>query len=214
MLWTLTLNGIAGFVIAVTFAYCLGPIQAAIDPPYFFAFIGTFYTATHSHAGATVMSCIITSLTVASAITNVATGSRQMFAFARVNVLPFSGFLSYVSSSDYSYWSIETNGFSGQRRSGHSLERRYGIIHYCCTSLPYQPRKQRHIPGHFLSDLRTSVRCMGMTDPAAVEEAYAAYEAAQARLAALDYTGLDVRTLLELQSRRETLRCAAEAVRR
>ncbi|WP_036420778.1 DUF222 domain-containing protein, partial [Mycobacterium sp. 360MFTsu5.1] len=53
---------------------------------------------------------------------------------------------------------------------------------------------------------------MGLTDPAAVEEAYAAYEAAQARLASLDYTGLDVRTLLELQSRRETLKCAAEAV--
>ncbi len=53
---------------------------------------------------------------------------------------------------------------------------------------------------------------MGLTDPAAVEEAYAAYEAAHARLASLDYTGLDVRTLLELQSRRETLKCAAEAV--
>ena len=53
---------------------------------------------------------------------------------------------------------------------------------------------------------------MGLTDRAAVEEAYAAYEAAHARLAALDYSGLDVPTLLELQSRRETLRCAAEAV--
>ncbi|WP_131810304.1 DUF222 domain-containing protein, partial [Mycolicibacterium mucogenicum] len=53
---------------------------------------------------------------------------------------------------------------------------------------------------------------MGLTDPAAVEEAYAAYEAAHARLASLDYTGLDVRTLLALQSRRETLKCAAEAV--
>ena len=45
---------------------------------------------------------------------------------------------------------------------------------------------------------------MGMTDPAAVEEAYAAYEAAQARLAALDYTGLPIAALLGLQSRRET----------
>ncbi|MEN4446112.1 DUF222 domain-containing protein [Mycobacterium sp. SM3041] len=53
---------------------------------------------------------------------------------------------------------------------------------------------------------------MGLTDPAAVEEAYAAYEAAHARLAALDYTGLDVATLLALKSRRERLRCAAEAV--
>ena len=53
---------------------------------------------------------------------------------------------------------------------------------------------------------------MRLTDPAAVEEAYAAYEAAQARLAAVDYTGLSVPELLALQSRRETLKCAAEAV--
>ncbi|MEN4448915.1 DUF222 domain-containing protein [Mycobacterium sp. SMC-18] len=53
---------------------------------------------------------------------------------------------------------------------------------------------------------------MGLSDPAAVEEAYAAYEAAHARLASLDYSGLDVATLLALKSRRETLKCAAEAV--
>jgi hypothetical protein len=53
---------------------------------------------------------------------------------------------------------------------------------------------------------------MGLTDPVVIEEAYAAYEAAQARIASLDHTGLDVRTLLALQSRRETLKCAAEAV--
>ncbi len=53
---------------------------------------------------------------------------------------------------------------------------------------------------------------MGLTDAAVIEEAYAEYAAAAARIAALDYTGLDVRTLLELMSRRETLKCAAEAV--
>ncbi|OBA87516.1 hypothetical protein A5642_19515 [Mycolicibacterium mucogenicum] len=53
---------------------------------------------------------------------------------------------------------------------------------------------------------------MGLTDPAAVEEAYAAYEAAQARLATLDYSGLPIAALLGLLSRRETLRCTAEAV--
>ncbi|UCZ62543.1 HNH endonuclease signature motif containing protein [Mycolicibacterium phocaicum] len=53
---------------------------------------------------------------------------------------------------------------------------------------------------------------MGLTDPAVIEEAYAAYEAAAARLAALDYSGLPIKTLLALQSRRETLKCAAEAV--
>ncbi|MGX9672783.1 DUF222 domain-containing protein [Mycobacterium sp. HM-7] len=53
---------------------------------------------------------------------------------------------------------------------------------------------------------------MGLTDPAVIEQAYAAYEAAAATIASLDHTGLDARTLLELQSRRETVKCAAEAV--
>ncbi|MHA7662995.1 HNH endonuclease signature motif containing protein [Mycolicibacterium sp. HS_4_1] len=53
---------------------------------------------------------------------------------------------------------------------------------------------------------------MGLTDPASVEQAYAAYEAAAAAIAALDYAGLPIEVLLELQSRRETLKCAAEAV--
>ncbi len=42
---------------AITFAYCLGPLSVALKQPYFFAFIGTFYEATGSKAGATVMSC-------------------------------------------------------------------------------------------------------------------------------------------------------------
>ena len=78
MLWTLILNGGAGLVMSITFAYCLGPLDASLTPPYFFAFIGTFYTATQSKGGATAMSCIITVLTLCSAISNVATSSRQM----------------------------------------------------------------------------------------------------------------------------------------
>ncbi|WP_418003160.1 DUF222 domain-containing protein [Mycobacterium sp. PDNC021] len=53
---------------------------------------------------------------------------------------------------------------------------------------------------------------MGFTDPAVIEQAYAEFEAAQARLASLDHSGLDVQQLLDLQSRRERSRCAAEAV--
>ena len=53
---------------------------------------------------------------------------------------------------------------------------------------------------------------MGFTDPAVIEEAYADLEAEHARIADVDYTSLDVPQLLDLQSRRERLRCAAEAV--
>jgi hypothetical protein len=53
---------------------------------------------------------------------------------------------------------------------------------------------------------------MGFIDPAVIEEAYADLEADGARIADLDYSGLSVPELLELQSRRERLKCAAEAV--
>ncbi|KAM3420290.1 hypothetical protein BST61_g3575 [Cercospora zeina] len=96
MVSTLILNGITGLVMVITFAYCIGPIEAALQPQYNFAFIGTFYNATQSHAGATAMTCIITTLTLCSAISNVATASRQMFAFARDHGLPFASILSYV----------------------------------------------------------------------------------------------------------------------
>lgn len=48
MIWAIVLNGTTGFIMTVTFAYCIGPLDAAIQPPYFFAFIGTFYNATGS----------------------------------------------------------------------------------------------------------------------------------------------------------------------
>jgi hypothetical protein len=51
-----------------------------------------------------------------------------------------------------------------------------------------------------------------VTDPAVIEEAYADLETLAARIASFDHTGLSVRELLELQSRRERLACAAEAV--
>jgi amino acid transporter len=105
MIWAIVLNGTTGFIMTVTFAYCIGPLDAAIQPPYFFAFIGTFYNATGSKAGATVMTCIITLLTLCSAISNVATASRQMFAFARDRGLPAADFLSYVRPG----WDIPLN---------------------------------------------------------------------------------------------------------
>ncbi len=53
---------------------------------------------------------------------------------------------------------------------------------------------------------------MDVAGSALFEEAYANLDAALAGVAALDYSGLPIEVLLELQSRRETLKCAAEAV--
>ncbi|EME38342.1 hypothetical protein DOTSEDRAFT_29401 [Dothistroma septosporum NZE10] len=90
---------------AITSAYCIGPLDAAAMPAYSFAFIGIFYNATQLHAGATVMTCVITILTLCSVISNVATASRQMFAFARNGGLTFARIWCYVRPG----WDIPLN---------------------------------------------------------------------------------------------------------
>jgi len=116
MVWTLILNGTTGLIMVITFAYCLGPLDAAQKPAYGFAFIGTFYNATQSKAGTTIMTALITVLSLCSAISNVATGSRQLFAFARDNGLPFGRILSYVRPG----WDIPVNAV---------------MVSFCITSL-------------------------------------------------------------------------------
>jgi choline transport protein len=93
MMWTLILNGVTGFVMVITFAFCIGDLESAISPYYSYAYIDVFYTATNNKAGATVMSSLITLMCLCSTISNVATASRQMFAFARDRGMPCSDFL-------------------------------------------------------------------------------------------------------------------------
>lgn len=96
MLGTLLLNGLSGLTMTITFAYTLGPIADALSPTYNFAFIGSFLNATNSRAAATVMTSILTVLFFCSALSGVATSSRQLFAFARDHGVPFSGFFATV----------------------------------------------------------------------------------------------------------------------
>lgn len=100
MAWTLVLNGATGFVMVITFAFCLGDLDEAISPNYSYAYIDMFYNSTGNKAAATVMTCLITLMCLCSTISNVATASRQMFAFARDRGLPFSAFLCSVRLHD------------------------------------------------------------------------------------------------------------------
>lgn len=61
-------------------------------------FVQTFSIATEPHIGTSVMTAILITLTTFGCITNVATASRQMFAFARDKKLPFSTSLAHVST--------------------------------------------------------------------------------------------------------------------
>lgn len=98
MMCTIAINGSLGFVMLVIFCFCLGDVQAVLSNPSIMPFVQTFLIATESHIGTSVMTAILITLTTCGCITNVAIASRQMFAFARDEGLPFSRSLAHVST--------------------------------------------------------------------------------------------------------------------
>ncbi len=99
MIWTTVFNGLLGFVMIITFCFCLGPLLAAVETPTGYAFIQVFYGATQSYAGANAMSALIIIMATFCNLSIVATASRQLFAFARDQGVPFGGWLAYVRPS-------------------------------------------------------------------------------------------------------------------
>ena len=97
MMWTAILNGTLGFIMLITFCFCLGNVDEILSNPDVMPFVQVFFNATNSRAGTSIMTTILIILTTCGCISNVATASRQMFAFARDNGLPFSKYLAYVS---------------------------------------------------------------------------------------------------------------------
>ena len=110
MMWTVVVNGSLGFVMLVTFCFCLGDVETILSNPDVMPFVQTFLIATKSHVGTSVMTAILIVLTICGCITNVATASRQMFAFARDQGLPFSNFLAHVSFKKTSISSLCSGG--------------------------------------------------------------------------------------------------------
>lgn len=93
----------------ITFLYTMGDVQTALNDSSGFAFIAAFEHATNSSAAATGLACIILVLETCSAISILATSSRQIFAFARDRALPFSNFFAYVHpATQIPIWSVLT----------------------------------------------------------------------------------------------------------
>lgn len=99
MVWTLILNGSTGFIMIVTFAFCVGDIDKVMETKTGFAFIQVFLNATGSVKAASGMTSVIMVMQFCAAISNVATTSRQIYAFARDRGLPFSSTLAKVRLS-------------------------------------------------------------------------------------------------------------------
>jgi amino acid transporter len=82
------LNGVLGFVMIITYCFCITDIEKAISSPTGYPFIEVFYQATGSKGATTAMTLIIVVLLIAAGISILATASRQAFAFARDDGMP------------------------------------------------------------------------------------------------------------------------------
>jgi amino acid transporter len=98
MIWSFFLNGIIGFVMLITFLFCIPDINAILDPeqnPSGFPVVYVFQQA--SYYGCIPLLVLILMVVLAGSIDSNCSTSRQMFAFARDGGLPFKKFLTMVS---------------------------------------------------------------------------------------------------------------------
>ncbi|TLD24675.1 Amino acid/polyamine transporter I [Venturia nashicola] len=96
MIATAILNGALGLVMVITYCFCITDLEAVLASPTGFPFIAVFYNATGSKGATTAMTMILIVLTIAGGVSALATASRQAFAFARDQGLPWSPVWSKV----------------------------------------------------------------------------------------------------------------------
>lgn len=96
MFFTIFINGALGFATYIIILYCFGNVEKTLGSTYGFPFIQIFYNATQSKAGTTAMTSVLIAMYVFATFGFVAAASRQAWAFARDNGLPFSNLFKKV----------------------------------------------------------------------------------------------------------------------
>lgn len=85
-------------LLASTFCYTAGDLDAALSSPTGYPIIEVFYQATGSVSGATGLTSILIVLSIMNNLTSMAGTSRQLFAFARDRGVPGHSWISRVPS--------------------------------------------------------------------------------------------------------------------
>lgn len=80
----------------IAMLYCIGDVDAALNTPTGYPFIEILTQGTRSIAGGTALSALIFTMFILGTIVNVASASRQLWAFARDNAVPNARAISYV----------------------------------------------------------------------------------------------------------------------
>lgn len=105
MVWSFFLNIPFTFCMVVSYLFCITSLDDAVNDPTGYPFIYVFRQATISKSGTTGMTVIILLLLIMITISSMASTSRQTFAFARDNGLPFSSWLGQVHRT----WHVPLN---------------------------------------------------------------------------------------------------------
>lgn len=99
MMWTWLGNGLLGWIMAITFCYCVGDTLSVLASPLGTPFIQVFLDSTGSTGGATGLTVLMLVIAIFANVAVMATNSRQLFAFARDKGVPLSAVFSKVSTS-------------------------------------------------------------------------------------------------------------------
>lgn len=95
IVWSYVGNGLIALVFLVTFLFAMPSVEEALDDESGFPFIYVFQK-TVSTGGVNAMTIMVLILVIASNVSFNASTSRQTFAFARDNGLPFARWISHV----------------------------------------------------------------------------------------------------------------------
>ena len=98
IVFSIVLNGVMGFGMALALLFCIGDIDAALHTKTHFPFIEIFYQAVGSITGAALMTSIIITLSLCATVGIVASASRQLWAFSRDRAVPGWGYIQRVNS--------------------------------------------------------------------------------------------------------------------
>jgi amino acid transporter len=83
IMWAVGANAVMLLLVGITYIFCLGDLDSALNSPTYQPVIQVFYNATKSKAGTNTMVAVIIIIFMSACVGQVATASRQMWSFAR-----------------------------------------------------------------------------------------------------------------------------------
>lgn len=122
----------------VTFVFCITDIETMIiDSTAVFPYIGVFYAATSSKAGATAMTALLAAMNFAACLSTLAAASRQAWSFGRDEGLPFS---HWFRKASHLVSCSRLDPANHAYRSPHSVYRSPSMLAYSRSRSPSSSR--------------------------------------------------------------------------